>query len=71
MKRVLILLPLLCFLACQSPVKEAKGDDSESISLKAERLSKEIMLIDTHIDVPYRLVEEWEDISTRTKKRSF
>jgi len=71
MKRVLILLPLLCFLACQSPVKKAKGDDSESINAKAERLSKEIMLIDTHIDVPYRLIEEWEDISTHTEKGHF
>ncbi len=71
MKRVLILLPVLCFLACQSPVKKAKGDDSESISVKADRLSKEIMLIDTHIDVPYRLVEEWEDISARTEKGHF
>lgn len=71
MKRVLILLPLLFHFACQSPVKKAKGDDTESINVKAERLSKEIMLIDTHIDVPYRLVEEWEDISTRTEKGHF
>ena len=57
--------------ACQSPVKKAKGDDTESINAKAERLSKEIMLIDTHIDVPYRLVEEWEDISTHTERGHF
>jgi len=71
MKRVLILLPLLFHFACQSPVKKAKGDDTESINAKAERLSKEIMLIDTHIDVPYRLVEEWEDISTHTERGHF
>ncbi len=57
--------------ACQSPVKNARGDDTESINAKAERLSKEILLIDTHIDVPYRLVEEWEDISTHTEKGHF
>jgi membrane dipeptidase len=71
MKRVLILLPLLFHFACQSPVKNARGDDTESINAKAERLSKEILLIDTHIDVPYRLVEEWEDISTHTEKGHF
>jgi membrane dipeptidase len=71
MKRVLILLPLLFHFACQSPVKDARGDDTESINAKAERLSKEILLIDTHIDVPYRLVEEWEDISTHTEKGHF
>ena len=71
MKRVLILLPFLLTFACQSPVKNARGVESETTQEKAERLSQEIMLIDTHIDVPYRLVEEWEDISTRTEKGHF
>jgi membrane dipeptidase len=71
MKRIIILIPFLLTFACQSPVRDAKGDESETISEKAERLSKEFMLIDTHIDVPYRLVEEWEDISTRTEKGHF
>jgi membrane dipeptidase len=71
MKRVLILLPFLLIIACQSPVKNARGDESETIDEKAQRLSKELMLVDTHIDVPYRLVEEWEDISTRTEKGHF
>ena len=71
MKRVLILLPFLLIFACQSPVKKAKGVESETIEEKAERLSQEFMLIDSHIDVPYRLVEEWEDISTHTEKGHF
>jgi len=71
MKRVLFLLSLICFLGCQSSVKNARGDDSESIDAKADRLSKEFMLIDSHIDVPYRLVDEWEDISGRTEKGHF
>jgi membrane dipeptidase len=29
------------------------------------------MLIDTHIDVPYRLEEDWEDVSQATKRGNF
>ena len=71
MKRVLILLPFLLIFACQSPIKKAQGVESETIEEKAERLSQEFMLIDTHIDVPYRLFEEWEDISNRTENGHF
>ena len=65
------LLLLMLVINCQGPVKEAKGDHVESTEAKAKRLSQELMLIDTHIDVPYRLVEEWEDISGRTGKGHF
>jgi membrane dipeptidase len=71
MKSILILLPFLLIFSCQTPVKNAQGEESETTYEKAQRLSKEFMLIDTHIDVPYRLVEEWEDISKRTEKGHF
>jgi membrane dipeptidase len=38
---------------------------------KAEQLASQFLIIDTHIDVPYRLEEEWEDISERTEKGHF
>jgi len=65
------LVLLMLVINCQGPVKEAKGDNVESTEAKAKRLSQELMLIDAHIDVPYRLVEEWEDISGRTGKGHF
>ena len=71
MKSILILLPFLLIFSCQTPVKNAQGEESETTYEKAQRLSKEFILIDTHIDVPYRLVEEWEDISKRTEKGHF
>jgi membrane dipeptidase len=71
MKKVLLLIPLLFLLACQAPVKNVKADHAETNEAKARRLSQEIMLIDTHIDVPYRLFDEWEDISARTEKGHF
>jgi len=71
MKKVLFLLPLIIVIACQSPVKKVQADNTEDLEAKAQRLSQEFLLIDTHIDTPYRLVEEWEDISNRTDKGHF
>ncbi|MCB0428710.1 MAG: dipeptidase [Flavobacteriales bacterium] len=38
---------------------------------QAEALAHKFIIADTHIDVPYRLREEWEDISKRTEKGDF
>lgn len=37
--------------------------EPDQIFRKAEELSRKYLIIDTHIDVPYRLKNEWEDIS--------
>lgn len=71
MKKLLFLLPFILLFNCKSPVRNVKADVSETLEAKAHRLSQEILLIDTHIDVPYRLVEEWEDISGRTENGHF
>jgi len=49
------------------------SDGEEKIDFQADalRLSRELLVIDTHIDVPYRLHTEWEDISRRTEKGHF
>lgn len=74
----LILLPLA---ACQSrtetlsgpvAVQGDSGDDSTTdLQAKAERLAHEYLLVDTHVDVPYRLFEKMEDISERTESGDF
>lgn len=38
---------------------------------RAEKLAQELIIIDTHIDVPYRLHARWEDISQRTERGDF
>lgn len=38
---------------------------------KAESLSKEFIIVDTHVDLPYRLNEHWEDVSKRTPGGDF
>jgi membrane dipeptidase len=44
---------------------------SEDLWSRAERLSRENIIIDTHIDVPYRLKEEMVDISQTTDGGDF
>ena len=41
------------------------------LEAKSIALARELLIVDTHVDVPYRLEEEWEDISERTAKGDF
>ncbi|HAT42522.1 MAG TPA: peptidase M19 [Rheinheimera sp.] len=44
---------------------------AESLHDRAVAIAQKHMLIDTHIDVPYRLEEDWEDVSKATKRGDF
>ena len=50
---------------------EKMGDIELKLKQKAEELSKNCMIIDTHLDVPYRLKKKMEDISIRTSGGDF
>ena len=38
---------------------------------RAMELAQELLIVDTHIDVPYRLLDEYEDVSQATEKGHF
>ena len=44
---------------------------TDSLRIKAEKLSKEFIIVDTHIDVPEHLRDHWQDISQRTPDGEF
>ncbi len=68
-KLFLCLLLLACvFLAC-APRQSASTD--AALIEKAHRLAQEFIIVDTHVDVPYRLREKMEDISVRTEGGDF
>lgn len=48
----------------------AFADDSD-IQAKADALAHKYLITDTHIDVPYRIEEEWEDVTVATAKGDF
>jgi membrane dipeptidase len=43
----------------------------EELRAKADSLAQSFIIVDTHIDVPYRLNQKWEEISERTKSGEF
>ncbi len=63
-------------VACQREPETLSGPvavelSAEELQARAETLAHELLIVDTHVDVPYRLEEEWEDVSERTAKGDF
>ena len=44
---------------------------AEGLLQAARALAGSTLMVDTHIDVPYRLTEEWEDVTRATAKGEF
>ena len=60
----------LALLACGGPV-EPIAEESPDLAAVAARLARESIIVDGHIDVPYRMVETVEDISRATEDGDF
>jgi len=70
--QILGLLILFSVLVAVCPGQtEKKGDIELKLKEKAQELAKKYMIIDTHLDVPYRLKKKMEDISERTAEGNF
>jgi len=61
-KLIILLLSVLTLSSC---------DTGKNLHEEAERIAKNSIIIDTHIDVPYRIIDEWEDISVTTDGGDF
>lgn len=68
---VAALLPITAILSgCQqAEMPEAPAEATPEI--RAEQLAQEILVIDTHIDLPYRLYDGPEDVTVETEKGHF
>jgi membrane dipeptidase len=60
----------LAALACGGAVEPVIEETPDPAAVAA-RLAQEAIIVDTHIDVPYRLYEEMEDISQATETGDF
>jgi membrane dipeptidase len=68
----LILFALIFSLsACENKTSLKKEMTDEQLKIKANELAHKFLIIDTHVDVPYRLESKWEDISKPTEKGHF
>ena len=64
----------LALTACEDKaVIIEKADPTSAVTVEqlAAKIAKENIIIDTHIDVPYRLEHEYEDVSKATAKGDF
>ena len=64
MKSFFAAASILALAACSDGASQLPSD-------AAKRIAQETIIIDTHIDVPYRLDSEWEDVSQATAKGNF
>lgn len=76
MKKYIFLILFISLAGCIQKQKSAVDKDNvteEKIDYHEDalRLSRDLIIVDTHIDVPYRLNKKWEDISGQTPEGHF
>jgi len=64
LKCLLVLLPLLL-----TPL--IAGAEEADLAATAGLLAQQALIVDTHIDVPYRLFDDWADVTHSTKDGDF
>ncbi len=58
-----IFVALFALAACQSPKQTAQEADAENLMTRANALAQEFIILDGHVDLPYRLREANFDIT--------
>ncbi len=58
-------------MLCSLMALQAHTAQAADLAAEAQRIAQQYLLIDTHIDVPYRLQEHWEDVTQATAKGEF
>lgn len=64
-----LVAPLASPLSAQAPA--APPAPAGDLAARARELAQDALIVDTHVDVPYRLQEKMEDISQRTPSGDF
>ena len=60
-----------CGPADQADAPATSPEEPMDMAAHANELAQNSIIIDTHIDVPYRIEEEWEDVSQATDSGDF
>ena len=62
---------MLAMLSCGTTGSPGREGETTSEEDGATELVRRLMIVDTHIDVPYRLIEKDEDVGERTESGDF
>ena len=57
----------LSLLGCAQTIQASSYEASE----RAQRIAQDSLIIDTHIDVPWRLMNDWEDVTKAAERGDF
>ncbi|RMF17085.1 MAG: membrane dipeptidase, partial [Alphaproteobacteria bacterium] len=69
---VIIWLPFLLLAACQQQEEGRTAKSGSDTQLqRAREIAHRYVIVDTHIDVPYRLEDDWEDLTKRAERGNF
>lgn len=71
MKQTFTPLALLCAVTLLSGCAATANNNAALQTSTAQQLAQQYIIIDTHIDVPYRLHKDWEDVTAATKRGEF
>ena len=67
--RSLLFIGLCMLMACASESDSSNTED-DALRERAEELAQQYLIVDGHVDIPYRLTEKMEDISTALEARN-
>lgn len=56
---------------CSNTSAVSSANNTASVTEQAQQLAQQYIIVDTHIDVPYRLHKDWEDVTKRTERGEF
>jgi membrane dipeptidase len=65
---VTVIFATLCAMTFTPAISQA---DNGELAATAEKIAQKYLLVDTHVDVPYRLEEEWSDVTGETESGDF
>jgi membrane dipeptidase len=71
MKQALTPLAMFFGVALLSGCAATDANNTASQASTAQQLAQQYIIIDTHIDVPYRLHKDWEDVTVATQRGEF
>ncbi len=71
MRKPLARLFIVLAVTIAARVLAQQPQQEDALHARAQKLAQQIIIVDTHIDAPYRLRMKWEDISKRTKDGQF
>jgi membrane dipeptidase len=67
----ILIVILIVIVSCEQKTADTMDETENQLKEKANELAKKFLIIDGHVDVPYRLQSSPEDISKRTERGHF